>query len=683
MLALYARALTPDEAEAHYHLGPNVVRRARVAEDVNDPDVLQFETRIAPLLADNCLECHDTARSEGELDLSRREAVKRGGSQGPVLDPGNAEGSLIWQMVADNEMPYERPPLTSDEKKLLKDWIDSGATWTLRQIDPAVYAHGAGQEFASIRRLTVPEYIESVRAAVGVDIEDEANRLLPGDVRTDGFSNTAYNLQVDLRHVQAYASLADHIVKQLDSKAFVSRFVRRTRFTDDDMGRLVERMGAWVLRGSLSDEEISQFRGIMTTVAASGGTFHEAGGLVVEAMLQSPRFLYRVENHIGNGLRLPVTSHELASRISYAVWGAPPDEELNKVAESGSLLDDHVMHVQLDRMFADRRARLQALRFFSEWLDLKRLDDLQPSKSRFPDWDTDLSAAMRAETLAYIDEVVWQQSRPLADLLNAQFTYVTPRLARHYGIGQLVTRSPVADDAGKVEIRQTVLQAADNTVPSGVSQRLVRVDLSNVPERGGILTQGSFLTLGGDDASMVTRGLFMLHELLRGVVKDPPPGVDTVPPDTAPGVTQRAIAEQRIADSQCGGCHARFEPLAYGMERFDGLGRYATEDEHGNRLRDDGEFMVPGTGEPIPYRTVGELMDRLASSSRVRHTMTWKVTQFLVGRPLGGRDAAAVDSIHQRSQEMGGRYQDVVRAILGSDLVRTVQTEPERPVDAS
>src|SRR5690606_27027678 len=101
-----------------------------------------------------------------------------------------------------------------------------------------------------------------------------------------------------------------------------------------------------------------------------------------------------------------------------------------------------------------------------------------------------------------------------------------------------------------------------------------RYDLSKIPSRGGLLTQGSVLTVGGDEASMVTRGLFVLHELLRGVVRNPPPCVDTTPVPSQPGLSRRAVAEMRVANANCAACHARFESLAFGLEEFDGLGTF-------------------------------------------------------------------------------------------------------------
>jgi hypothetical protein len=174
---------------------------------------------------------------------------------------------------------------------------------------------------------------------------------------------------------------------------------------------------------------------------------------------------------------------------------------------------------------------------------------------------------------------------------------------------------------------------------------------------------------------MVSRGLFVLHDLLRGKVNDPPPCVDTTPVPTKPGLTQRAIAESRIADANCGGCHSKYEPLAFGLEKFDGLGTFHNEDEHGNKLRDDGELVVPGLDKSIPYESADELMNLLAKSDRVAETLTWKVTQFAMGRPLVAEDVPVLKEINARAREAGGTYESLITAIVLSDLVQTTRTE--------
>jgi len=215
---------------------------------------------------------------------------------------------------------------------------------------------------------------------------------------------------------------------------FAKRFSRKRGFTDDVMRDLVAKMGKWLLRAPLEEHEVAAFRGISTTVAAAGGTFEEALSLLVEAMLQSPRFLYRVENERGDGTAWPVSEYELASRMSYIIWGAPPDTQLLEAAENGQLFEDDSLETQLKRMLDDPRAAKRSAEFVHEWLNLGRLANMKPNPEKFPQWNADLANDMRAETIAFFDDVVWKQNRPLADLLNAKLTYATPRLARHYGL---------------------------------------------------------------------------------------------------------------------------------------------------------------------------------------------------------------------------------------------------------
>lgn len=641
LAAIYGRALSADEVKKNFRAGA----AAPTAEVAKNEQHERFETQIAPLLAKNCLQCHDSASKEGGLDLSKREAALAGGDSGEVISPGAADESLLWEYVEAGMMPPEGEPLADDDQRLLSEWIDAGAAWSLEQLDPAIYVHQGRAAENWVRRLTLPEYIETVHSAVGVDIAQEAREVLPPDVRADGFSNTAYNLNVDLKHVDGFSRLAAMIVERMDVSQFAAQFTKKQSLsTDDTMRDFVADMGKWLLRGPLDDREITNYSGIATTVASAGGDFQEAASLIVEAMLQSPRFIYRVERQRGDGTAWPAGDYELASRLSYLAWGSSPDKPLLRAAEAGELQDRSQMERHAQRMLKDPRAIERSLQFATQWLNLNRLDNLQPDAGKFPNWDPVLAADMRAETLAFFEEVVWNQQRPLGDLFNAQFTFATPRLAKHYGLE-----------------------------PKGSG--FARYDVSETPARGGLLTQGSVLTVGGDDASMVTRGLFVLHDVLRGTINDPPPGVDTTPLPSKPGLSQRGIAQQRLANQACGGCHERFEPLAFGLEQFDGLGAFHLNDEFGNELRDDGNILFPGDAEPSPFNTSADLMDLLAESERVKETITWKLAQFALGRPLVAGDARTIAEVHQLAQQRGGTYIDVITALATSDLVMTTRTE--------
>ena len=649
MVAMFDRALSADEVLGHFKAGPADEDTPTQELVKASTEELFFEEKIAPLIAEHCLECHDTHTAKGELDLSWKERAFAGGKGGAAIVPGKPDESELWLSVFHDEMPDERELLSAEQKALLKRWIQDGAVWSMDHIDSVLYQHAQSSHANWVRRLTVSEYIRTVRQSVGVDISEEAYKLLPRDLRADGFSNTAYNLNVDLKHVDAYAQLAGLIVKRLDVAGFANRFAKNIKFTDKDMGALIESMGKWVLRGPVNQNELFAYRGITTSVAAAGGTYEEAVGLVLEAMLQSPRFVYRVENHLGDGTVWPVEDHALASRISYLIWGSSPDEILMDAAIRGDLYEDDLLVRQVERMLADERAVERSLEFASEWLNLNRLSNMAPNAEKFPEWNAALAEDMKAETLAFFQDLVWEQERPLSDLFNARFTYTTPRLARHYGLPEELISADV--------------------------EGLQRVNLPVGTRRGGILTQGSVLTVGGDEASMVARGLFMLHEVLRGVVKDPPPCINVTPVATEAGLTQRGIATQRIDNKLCGGCHEKFEPLAFGFEIFDGLGRFQRKDEHGNGLREDGRIRVPGQPGAKAYQTSLELIDFLANNDRVKASLTWKVTQFALGRPLTAQDARQVQSIHEKAQAGGGTWKSLVQAIALSDLVRTIKTE--------
>jgi hypothetical protein len=638
LVAIYDRALTGSEVQQNFAAGaqpapPKPPSLASVSATI-------FDREVAPLFAKHCLECHDSAIRKGDLDLSKRMAALAGGESGKVIEPGKSDDSLLWQSVSSNEMPKDRAPLSDDEKFALKKWLDSGAVYAVDQIDPVIYVHGGDGGDIWVQRLTVTEYITTVHSAVGVDISKEARELLPPDLRADGFRNTAYNLSVDLKHVEAYARLAETIVQRMDVMKFAARFSTSTNLsTDDTMRDHVAAMGKWLFRGPLNDREINAYSGIATTVASAGGDFKQAMTFIIEAMLQSPRFIYRIEYQPdGGGLR-QVGAYELASRLSYILWGAPPDEALLQTVERGDLRDSATLKAQIKRMLDHPLAKQRSAEFVSEWLNLARLGNMRPDKQRFPNWDPRLAEDMRDETLAYFQEVVWKENRPMSDLLAAQFIFATPELARHYGMEPLGTG-------------------------------LNRYDVSSIPGRGGLLTQGSVLTIGGDGASMVTRGLFVLDDLLRGTINAPPPCVNTTPPPTKAGLTQRGIAEQRIADAKCGVCHVRFEPLAFGLEKFDGVGAFHETDQFGNTLRDDGEVLFPGDAQPVKYQSSAELMKLLSESERVRESLTWKVTQFSLGRPLTAADAPVVAEIHKSAQAGGGTYTSLMTAIVMSDLVQ-------------
>lgn len=499
-----------------------------------------------------------------------------------------------------------------------------------------------------VRRLTVPEYVATVKAVLDVDIEAEAVDQLPPDLRADGFSNTAGSLIVTLDHVEVYDELGAAAVDRItDFPTFIDAHTSCTEMTDACQGELVDSLGALLYRSPLEPEEASLLLAIFDDVEAEGEGFEVAAKLVLRAMLQSPRFLYRMETEIGGEPNRALDGHELASRLSYLLWGAPPDETLYQAAAQDGLRSEAEIEAQVRRMLKDERAKLTARRYLTDWLHLGRLDNLKRDPSQFPDWDEALGRDMKEETIRFFEHLVWEEERPLADLFNAQTTFVSPALASHYGLPE-----PGADG---------------------------QIDLTDIAERGGLLTQGAMATVGGNSASMVARGLYLLENVLCSRVGSPPAGIDTTPPEIEPGKSQRTYSEDRVDNASCGGCHVQFEPLAWGLERYDPTGVYALEDQYGNELYQDGQVLFPGQGEIIDYTSTAELNELLADNDVVKACMAEKSSQYAIGRPLAKAEDCSLEVVDEHFLSSGGTYQDLMVAIALSPMFRRIHLEEASP----
>jgi hypothetical protein len=507
-----------------------------------------------------------------------------------------------------------------------------------------------GSDVPFARRLTVSEYGNAVQAALGVDIHTEATASIPADLRADGFSNTAGSLIVTLDHVQGYDALAQSVVAQLDMSSVVTMYTSCTDFTEPCERELITRMGMVLYRSTVQAPESDALMPLFGVVQAEGESFDVAAGLVLEAMLQSPRFIYRLETEVADESTRDLDGFEMASRLSFLLWGAPPDDALFNAADGDALRTDEQIAAQIDRMLADPRARETSRRYLRDWLNLDRLDNLTRDATLFPNWDPQLALDMKAETLSFFEHLVWDENRALADLFNAQLSFVTPALAAHYGVD--------ADADGKA-------------------------DLSSVSERGGLLTQGALLTVGGNTASMVARGQYVLENVLCGKIGSPPPGIDTTPPETEPGKSQRSYSEERVNNPSCGGCHSQMEPLVWGLERYDATGAYKLTDNFDNDLVEDGAITFPVSGEVANYESASELMNLLANSPEMLSCFGEKSTQFAIGRPLSpgsvADDKCTLDAVNKHLEASAGTYRDIIIAIALSPTFRKIQTQDPSP----
>jgi hypothetical protein len=370
-----------------------------------------------------------------------------------------------------------------------------------------------------------------------------------------------------------------------------------------------------------------------------------AGALaVVEAMLQAPQFLYRIEvERTGRaGVRV-VTGHEMASRLSYLLWASTPDGELERAARDGSLDSAEGVAAQARRMLAVT-ARLQraSARFVRDWLALDNLRGVTRA-----DLPAGMAQEMLESALAGVQDHLWTAGGPLAGVFESRPAWLTPALAAWIGI------------------------------PRAMGTGLARYDLSARPERAGVLTHPGLLTVmsDSDNGGIVARGLFVLERLLCRHAVDPPPDLDTTAFLSHLGkeATLRQYSEDRIKNASCAACHAQFDPLAYAFEPFDGVGRYRKSNTYGRPLRSDGEIALDGATRP--YRDAGELGKLFAGSADVARCLAEKGLQAGLGRLLETAEARVVDEVHRGFMAGGASYTALWLAVASHPVFRSLRTE--------
>jgi len=402
-----------------------------------------------------------------------------------------------------------------------------------------------------------------------------------------------------------------------------------------------------------SDDAVETLMQFYQAGRASGG--FEAGiqqGLA--RLLVDPRFLYRIEARhpeLPDGTVYPVADLDLASRLSFFLWSSIPDDTLLALAGSGRLHEPEVLREQVTRMLADSRSSALVDNFTGQWLRLRELRSAQPAD---PEFDENLRAAFQQETQLLFASIV-REDRSVLDLLDANYTFVNERLARHYGI------------------------------PGIHGSYMRRIALSRTSPRRGLLGQGSILTVtsAGDRTSPVMRGAWVMEALLGAPVPRPPPGVAQdlkEDPSLARPMTVRQRLERHRAAPACAACHQIMDPIGFSLENFDLDGRWRTADR-GEPVDTTGR-LIDGT----PLRGVQDLRAALlAQSDSFVTSLTEQLMTYGLGRRIEDYDQPAIRDIVRAARREHYRFSSIVQGIVSSVPFRmTVQrgaaakTEPLR-----
>jgi hypothetical protein len=388
------------------------------------------------------------------------------------------------------------------------------------------------------------------------------------------------------------------------------------------------------------------------------GGYAEAGfdaGIqrVLERVLVSPQFLYRIER-VPEGAKpgeaFAVSPLELASRLSFFLWSSLPDEELLSLGASGQLADDSVLEAQVTRMLADPRADALVENFASQWLFLRDVERKEPDVFLFRDFDDGLRADFAEETKLFV-ESVFRDQRSVLDLITAKYTFVNERLAEHYGI------------------------------PYVTGSYFRRVDLPADSPRGGLLGQGSILTLTSypTRTSPVLRGKYVLDNLLASPPPPPPPNVPALnasPAGERATTTLREAMAAHRANPQCASCHAQMDPIGFALEHFDAVGRW--RDSEGGLPIEDASVLPDGT-KVDGIEGVKQLL--LHDPERFVGAVTEKLLMYAIGRNVQYYDQPAVRQIVRDAADENYTFAALVRGIVKSVPFRMRQA-PADTADA-
>jgi hypothetical protein len=627
-----------------------------------------FARAVAPLVEKYCVACHNRANARGQVVLD------------DFPDEASARGNLsLWEKVADQLQLGTMPPPgrtgpAAEEIDAFNAWLDAALSSRTGDKDA---------DWITLRRLNRTEYNNTIRDLFGLDLRPADE--FPADDLGHGFDNNGEVLSLPPLLVEKYLAAADKVTEA----AFRSNPVRQSLLhpPPDDPVLLPYRAVAYPVRDfgkrlilSASDlpppdpealeleqayqvqrafadrayrrpithDELTRLLRFVEAARKDGEGYEKGLRMALCAVLTSPHFLFRIERAAGPGeASAPgLDEYRLASRLSYFLWGSMPDEELFRAAARRTLRRKSGLSSQVRRMLRDPRSRSLAEDFAGQWLQTRSLKELVPDPGRFPDFDEPLRAAMLRESALFFDAIV-REDRSVLEFLDADFTFVNERLARHYGI------SGVQGD----EFR--------------------RVSLAGTP-RGGVLTQAGVLTVTSNPTrtSPVKRGKWILDNILGAPPLPPPPGAGDLrddPKGVRSGSLRRRMERHR-ADPDCASCHRRMDPLGFGLENFDEVGAWRDRD---GKSPIDASGTLPG-GESFdgPAQLRAGLKARPVDFARC---LVEKLLTYALGRGLERRDLPAVSAIARKLARKDYRFSALVLAIVQSDLFQTRKGGGEQP----
>ena len=559
-----------------------------------------FESDIRPVLEKNCFNCHGPKKAKAGVNLSLF-------SDGASIQRDPDLWLKVMSQLHERIMPPEGKPQPSlDERDRVVQWIEHA----LDNLDASQIARDPGRKV--IHRLNRLEYNNTIRDLLGVDISP-ADKFPADGGGGGGFDNNADTLFIPPILMEKYLAAADEILAQSNLKKISTFQPGLLRSESSAARKNLEVFLPRAFRRPATREDIDPLMSLFDLSKQAGAAYDDSLKLAVKAVLVSPNFLFRVEMEQSAPEPYPLNDYELAVRLSYFLWSSMPDDKLFKLAGEKRLRQPKILEAQVRRMLQDAKARSFAENFTGQWLGVRRLETtVQPDAQRFPGYTPALRKAMQMEPSEFFLSLL-RDDASLLKLLDADYTFANEELAIHYGIAGVV------------------------------GEKMRRVTLNDA-NRGGVLAMAGVLTLTSYPlrTSPVLRGRWVLDEILGTPPPPPPPLVPSLPPDdkSKEGQTLRQQLEKHRSKAECAACHQRMDPLGFGLENFDAIGRWRT------KIGDDpiDANGVLTTGEkfegPAELKTI-----LLAKKETFIRNMTERMLAYALGRGLEFRDRPAVKQI--------------------------------------
>jgi hypothetical protein len=496
-----------------------------------------------------------------------------------------------------------------------------------------------------LRRLNLAEYARTVHDLLGVDTS-MVTTTFPPDNTGLGFTNNADVLSVTSLQAEAYMTASEQFATSAVANLSTLLPCDQTKVGEDACAKqFITSFGLRAFRRPLTTDEGTTFFNLYTA-GRMGGAFADGVALVIEGMLQSADFLYRVEATDPTApltSTTPVAPYEMATRLSYFLWGTLPDQMLFDAAAANQLATPDQVKAQVTRMMADARAREAVASFHGEWLSTGVVLGVDKDKTMFPEFTDAIRADMQQELATFVDQAFWTDGK-YETLMTAPYSYMNAELATFYGL----------------------------PAPSGTGFQKVMLDPT---QRAGIVTSAAILASNAkpNQTSPVLRGKFVREQLLCQQLPSPPANLVIVVPQVTPGSTTRQRFAMHESQASCAACHKLMDGMGLGFEQYDPLGRWRTQDQG---LPIDASGTIISTDD-IDGDFVGgvALAKKLGGSSEARGCFVREWFRFANGRSEIPADQCTLQSLNDQFDAEGHDMRQLLTNIALSDAFRYKLTQ--------